>query len=111
MGGEIVERSYHITVRVPLGRRSGTLRFIEAGSKICGMLSMLGSEQPFSGTLDLQGRVAFTGRICSPFYTFSYRAEGHIAGDEIFLTVNGGRFQFSITGRQAAEQEPSHELH
>ena len=75
------------------------------------MLSMLGSEQPFSGTLDLQGRVAFTGRICSPFYNFSYRAEGHIAGDEIFLTVTGGRFQFSITGRQAAEQEPSHELH
>ena len=95
-----MEREFDITMHVPLGRRRGTLRFTEDGGELRGTLEALGKKDSFTGTIDENGNLKFTGKMSSILRTFPYHAEGQIRGAEIELAVKGDRYSFRITGEE-----------
>ncbi len=100
-----MERKFNITMRVPLGNRCGTLCFTQQNSKITGTINVLGNENPFTGTIDNNGFLEFTGKLRSLFHSFSYIAKGYIINSVIKLEVTGERYSLYITGEEISQQE------
>lgn len=95
-----MERKFNIVMRVPIGRRHGTLTYSENNSAISGILEILGNKSSFTGSCTSDGAVEFTGKIKSLFRIFSYIARGTITDSGINLDVLAGRYSFRITGEE-----------
>lgn len=92
-------------MHAPLGPRKGRLCFCGSSSGINGILEVLGSSEPFCGTIADDGRIEFSGKMPSLLLSFPYIAEGYVADSGIELIVTGNRYRLRITGEAAEDEE------
>jgi len=90
--------TYNIALRTPIGVRKGTMDVQIHGETASGMMHILNRSEPFLGRIDESGECTLSGKLVTLMRTIPYRANGKITGDNIELSLTGGKETFRLTG-------------
>lgn len=100
-----LNQSYEVCMHTPIGKRYGSISVQADGGRISGNLYLLQHNEPFSGTIDEDGRCEFTGRLITLMRTISYAAAGTISEASLNLSLKCGPSSFELVGC-AKRKEP-----
>lgn len=90
---------YDITMKTPLGDRSGQL-FLNCENRQCqGMLTLLGTKTGIQGTLDETGHCELQGELRTLLRSLPYAASGTLLTDRLSLTLVAGGHGYAIHGK------------
>ena len=103
-----MERSFKITMHVPLGLRAGTLKFTQENSTVYGVMDILGCKSVFSGTLSPEGTANLEGFLNSVIRSFPFTATGIIFASHLKLTIEDQRHPLYVTGDEIITQEENY---
>lgn len=101
------EKEYKIVMYTPIGLRHGRITLASMKDRLNGTLHILGHSEPFTGTVDSDGKCEFCGNIVTLTRTIVYTAVGTIHPQSIELHLQGGCNRFKITGKVIEESEES----
>lgn len=94
---------YDITMKTPLGDRSGQL-FLNCENRQCqGMLTLLGAKTHIQGTLDEKGCCELRGELRTLIRSLPYLASGTLLPDRLSLTLLAGGHNYAVQGRGRKE--------
>lgn len=79
--------SYNIVLLTPLGDKSGIMQLCIEEENITGSLSVLKTENYFSGKMLANGQCELVGEIKTPVRTIIYFATGSLYQDTIYLSL------------------------
>ena len=102
---------YEVTMKVPLGKRNGSLDFSVSENNLVGFLTMFTEKEPIIEGSCEGDRLTFSGKMKTLLNTFGYVATGTINQDQIELRFHTERGEYPATGRKVfmTKQENSHE--
>ena len=83
MDKNCINKSYRVSVKVPLGIRNGFLRLHIYDSEISGQLELLGKTERVEGSMTTDGTMHFKGVLTTPIRSVEYVAEGKMEADSI----------------------------
>lgn len=81
------EKNYRICLSAPLGDRTGTMVFHEAGGKVDGWLNVMNEKNRFSGIISNEGQLIISGVLRTLISNMHYTATGTISGRNIVLNL------------------------
>ncbi len=74
---------YEVFVSTPMGELPGKVRLDIDGKSVCGVLSLLNHDNPFSGGTIEDGKVAFKGDLKTPIGSIAYTVSGTLVEGKI----------------------------
>ncbi len=96
---------YDISMRTPIGVRTGHMTVFWEKSRIKGFLEILNHREPFEGSVDADGTCRLIGKIVTWMRTVPYVATGSISQDALSLSFTDACQTLKITGiANAAER-------
>lgn len=96
---------YIIEMDTPIGPKFGIMKVCISGSMINGTLNLLEHSEPFSGTININGKCEIFGQIITLLRTIEYKAVGVITEKTVELSLQGDRNVFRIMGNAVKESE------
>ena len=79
----VLDHTYAVIVSTPMGELPGKVVLNIAGNSVCGMLSLLNHDNPFSGGSIEDGKVAFKGELKTPLGMMAYTVTGTLVEGKI----------------------------
>jgi len=101
----MTECIYTITMRTPLGPKTGTMTLGNEDGIINGELNILGTRTECRGTVSENGDCAMIGEIKTFMSSFRWQGTGKLTDDEITLVITSGKHRFSIKGIRKEEEK------
>ena len=101
----MTDRFYRITLRTPLGLRSGTMFFHHDSGNVNGWLSVMGQKVPFDGVLLPDGVCQLMGQLITTVRTIPYHAEGKVSDACLNLVLQSTRDHLTLTGTAFVPKE------
>jgi hypothetical protein len=78
-----LDHTYAVIVSTPMGELPGKVVLNIAGNSVCGVLSLLNHDNPFSGGSIEAGKVAFQGELKTPMGRVAYTVTGTLVTGKI----------------------------
>lgn len=99
----MVDGTYAVEGRTPLGKKKGTLVLATDGGTCTADLDMAGRSKRFEGAVD-GDHVSFSGSLKLPFPLglVNYELECDVVGDELTGTCRSKKFSFAVKGTRTA---------
>ena len=94
-------RFFQITMKVPIGERTGRLWWDAQGETLQGALEILGHENPVTGRLRDQ-QLELEGSIVTLVRSIPWTASGNLQGERLRLTLHGPRHNWTLEGSETA---------
>ncbi len=105
MDKSCINKSYRVSVKVPLGVREGFLRLHICNESVTGQLELLGKVEKIEGNISSDGNMNFKGALKTPIRTLEYTAAGEMKDDCISLHLTSGPTRYALTGTLISEEE------
>ena len=105
MDKNCINKSYRVSVKVPLGIRNGFLRLHIYDSEISGQLELLGKTERVEGSMAADGTMHFKGILTTPIRSVEYVAEGKMEADSICLHLTSELSHYTLSGTLINEAE------
>ncbi len=105
MDKSCINKSYRVSVRVPLGIRNGFLRLHIYDSKVSGQLELLGKTEKVEGSMTADGTMRFKGLLTTPIRSVEYVADGKMEADSICLHLTSGLSHYTLNGTLINEEK------
>ncbi|MBT1169623.1 hypothetical protein [Bifidobacterium sp. SO4] len=96
----MIDGTYNVIVRTPLGARKGVVDLSDKDGVLTATVTVKGRTQNATGTADSDA-FAFSGKAKTPVGMLDYRINGHVDGDDITAVCLTAKGEFSISGKRA----------
>lgn len=95
-------QKYDVVLNGQMGERFGTLTWTETGGRVTGSLSLLGFDNPITGTRE--GRILkLVHRLRTAVSTLSCETQAELRGSELSGTVVSDSVRMGLHGRKREE--------
>ena len=94
----MLDGTYGILMRTPMGPKKGMLQVQTQGNLLSGVLEVLGNANPFTNGQAEGNLCRFSGRIRTALGSVAYEAEGRVDGDTLTAVSRTAKGDMNITG-------------
>ena len=91
-------REYAVSLKTPLGKKSGTLTAELKDGRVEGYLMLQGSCETVTGTVDPAGHCALEGSYTALGRKIPFQGEGTLTRSFIHLRLRSGKHTLELTG-------------
>ncbi|MCH9274866.1 hypothetical protein JS533_000990 [Bifidobacterium amazonense] len=95
----MIDGTYNVTVRTPLGARKGVVELKDDGGTLVAKVNVKGRSQTAVGTVD-GTMFAFSGTMKTPVGLLDYHIGGWVDGDDITAVCATSKGKFSVNGKR-----------
>lgn len=99
----MINGTYCIIMKTPMGKKSGQLTLHEDENELTGFIDILGNRNTIRNGTIKNGECRFSGVFETFIRNISFSAEGNVNEKEIFLVVKAGKLHMHISGKRIAD--------
>jgi len=96
----MVEGTYNVMLKTPMGVKKGELVLIPEGDVLNGKLVVMGQENPIEPGKTDGTKFSFSGELKTAVGKMSYECAGNVEGDAITGSVKTKKGTLTLTGKR-----------
>lgn len=94
----MVNITYKIIMKTPMGKKNGFICLYENCSELCGFIDILGHRCELTNIILTDKKCSFNGELITPMRIIEFYAHGKANKKKIFLHIKAGKNLMRILG-------------